>query len=804
VIVQELHTAWRGLLARPAFALLVIAVLATGLGCVLFVAGMINGLIVRPLPFDQPQHLFDAGLIDNDDAPDSESFDSLNADELLGWRDALGAQAEVAAYGQRTVNLSDGERPERHAGAAVSANLFATLGVAPMLGRDFSVADEQPGAPLVVLLSSELWRTRFGADRQIVGREVRVNTQPARIVGVMPDGVSFPFSEDVWIPATLARGDLGQQYAVVLRGREGVGQAALRAQLDGWLAGAMQRDPDRMRNRASAIGLQPLEYRFVDRANRSLFWAMAVAVILVLLIACANVTNLLLTQTANRQQELWVRSALGAGRRRLAVHLLAQTGLLAFLSVAVALPAAALMLDATVAVFSASQQDGPPRWMRFELDAGIVALAVIAAAATALLTAAIPAVRVGAGSDRGAGTRVHSGRGFARMSRTLVVAEVALSCALLIGASVLVQAILKLDRFDLGLRTDNVLSGRIALFQSRYPDDAAVRAYTDRLLRTLREDPLVADVSISSSLPGLMGENVDVLERGAAVPANGIANIGTSAVDAGFGRVMGATVVAGRFFDAADGDSGERRIVVDETFVRQFVPDGQAVGRRFVLDPASADSRREATVIGVIRAVQMDDIDDQREASVIELFDHSPKRYFSVLLRARGSSLDLSDHLMRVAAQIDADTPVYWIRGYEQVLNEATFGVRILSRIFAGFGLIALLMAAAGLYGVVAFAVAQRTREIGLRRALGAPDARVLASVAGRNLIQVGVGLALGLVLGLPFARWLSSPIAHLASVEPSAWLTVLATLALTSLFAVWIPARRALRVDPMVALRHD
>jgi hypothetical protein len=301
-----------------------------------------------------------------------------------------------------------------------------------------------------------------------------------------------------------------------------------------------------------------------------------------------------------------------------------------------------------------------------------------------------------------------------------------------------------------------------------------------------------------------MGANVDVLERGAPVPANGIANVGSSAVDAGFARAMGATIVAGRFFEAADRDSGERRIVVDETFVRQFVPDGNAVGRRFVLDPAGGESRREATVIGVIRPVQMDDIDDQREASVFELFGQSPARYFSVLLRARGSSLDLSDHLMQIAAGIDPDTPVYWLRSYEQVLNEATFGVRMLGRIFSGFGVIALLMAAAGLYGVVAFAVAQRTREIGLRRALGAPDARVLASVAGRNLIQVGAGLALGLALGLPFARWLASPIAHLAGVEASAWLSVVGALALTSMLAVWLPARRALRVDPMVALRHD
>lgn len=807
----EFRAALRSLRMRPAFSALVAGVLAVGLACVLFVAGMINGLIIAPLPFEAPERLYDAGLIDNDDAPDADDFDPLEPRMLLEWREQLAGIAEVAGLSQRTVNLSDGERPERFDGAAVTANLFPLLGVPPMLGRGFTSEDERPGAEPVVLLSERVWRDRYLADPAIVGREIRVNARPARVVGVMPPGFGYPYAEKIWVPATLAREDSGERYMTVLRRAPDASEAALRAALAAWFAEALRRDPERMRSEAREVGVQPLAWEFVDPPTRRLFWGMGAAVLLVLAIACANVTSLLLTQMAARRQELWLRSALGASRGRLALHLLAQTGLLATLALLVAVPLSQLLIEATIAAFEAAGDGALPVWMTFGLDARMIGFSIAAAAATALLTALLPAAQVGAAAGREAGTRVHSGRGFARAGRLLVIGEVALSCALLIAAGVMVQAIVRLDRFDLGLDTSNVLTARIGLFESAYPDAASRNRYVQRLRERLLADPEIESVTFSSSLPGLIGGNVDVLEQGRPRPQTGLADSGHSFVDEAFAATMRAQLRRGRWFNAGDFVPGTRDedgnrdgvIVVDETFARRFAPGTEVLGRRFALEGGSTGGTRYATVVGVVAPVQMDDIDDPVETAVFEPMRAAP-RFFSVLVRTHGEAMRHADDFVRAVAGIDPDTPAYWVRSYDAVLNQAVIGVRMLSRIFAGFGVVALVLAAAGLYGVVAFAVAQRTREIGVRRALGAPDARVFGSVASRSLWQVGAGLALGLVLGLPFASLIAAPIAHVAQLSAGTWLGVLVFLAGVSMLAIWLPARRALRVDPMTALRHD
>ena len=805
MFLTEFRNAWRELARRPAAALLVVGVLALGLGCMLFVAGMINGLVLKPLPFAAPERLYDAGLIDNDDAPDADHFDAIDARQLLEWRDHVGDLAQVAGVSSRTINLSAGERPERLNGAAVTANLFDALGVQPALGRGFTAQDEQPGAEGVAILSDRVWRERYAADPDIVGREIRVNAQPTRVVGVMPQGFVYPRLERVWIPATLSRTREGDSFEIVLRLNEEASVAQVRAALDGWYAQALQRDPERMRSAARGVGVQPLAYRMVNRTTRALFWVMGVAVALVLTVACANATSLLLTRMAARRHELWLRTAMGASRRRLAVQLLAQTGLLSLLALALALPISQVLIEVTVAGFSIGEE-GPPEWMSFAPDARMILFAAAAAAFTALLTAGLPALRAGYAAGRDGGDRLQSGRGLHRLIRMLVVGEVAMSCALLIGAAVMVHAIVRLDRFDLGLDTSRVLTARIGLFDGSYPDDAARRDYVERLREKLMRDPDVEAVTFSTSLPGLIGGNVDVLEHGLSRPQTGLPDAGHSLVDQGFADTLGARLVQGRWFHSGDfgplAAEADGVIVVDETFVHRFAPEGDALGRRFLLEGGSG-TPRHAVVIGVVRPIQMDDIDDPIEPAVLEPMRATP-HFFSVLVRTRGSPMHYADGMLRTVAEVDPDTPAYWVRSYDAVLNEAVIGVRMLSRIFTGFGAVALALALAGIYGVVAFAVAQRTREVGVRRALGAPDTKVIGAVAGRSLWQVGIGLALGLALGLPFAHLLASPISHIATVQTGVWIGVVTMLALVALLAVLLPARRALKVEPMAALRQE
>ena len=805
VLRHESRQALRTVAARPAFSALVVLVLAAGLGCVLYVAAMIEGMVLRPLPFAQPDRLLHAGLIDNDDAADSDDYDALDGNEFLDWREVMQGTAEVAGVQAATINFSDNERPERYDGAYASANLMRVLGVAPALGRDFLPAEEAPGAAPVVLLSDALWRARYQSDPGVVGRKVRVNARDATIIGVMPPRFSFPWDQVVWLNATPARGEVNESDLVaVLRLAAGRTEAQVRALAEGWLVDATQRNPERMRSRARGIGVEPLAYLFVDRETRALFGIMLAAVLLVLLLACANVANLLLTQLASRQQELAMRVAMGASGRRLALALLAQTGLLALVALALALPLASALLHGTLALFAASAQDGPPGWMQFGIGMPVVALAVAATAATVLAAGVLPAMRAASSRDLALreGGRGTDG-GFARASRWLVSGEIAASCALLIAAAVMVQAVRHMDRFDLGMRTDGVLTARVALFEGGYPDEAALREYAQRLLAELRADPAVVSASLGTSLPGLMGDNLDVLAQGAALPRDGLPNPGYSAVDPEFFSGMGLELVAGRFLAETDRADTDPVIVVDQTFVERIAGGGDVVGKRFVVDPL-APGARTATVVGVVRPVQMEDIDDAREPAFFAPWTQDPGRYFSIFVRTRGEPLAYAQRLREIAASLDGDTPMYWLRDYDQVLREATFGERVLARIFGAFGAVALLIAAAGLYGVVAFAVGQRTREIGVRRALGAPDGRVLRAVAGRSAIQVFAGLALGVALGIPFARLLAAQIPEAAQGAGAAGAAVVLLLAAVAAAAAWLPARRALRIEPLAALRHD
>jgi predicted permease len=802
----ELRNAWYAIAARPAFSALVVGVLAIGLGCVLYVAGMVNGLVVRPLPYADAERLIYAGLIDNDDPLDTDDFDALTVDEFLEWRERLAGSAEVAGFAVATINLGGDERPERFPGGIVTANAWSVLGVAPVLGRGFTPADEVPGAAPVVILSDVVWRTRYLADPGIVGRVVRVNARDATVVGVMPPDFSFPYQEQVWLPAEMVRGEVDPtDLDAMIRPAPGVDAFRVQTVLEGWLADARRADPEGMGSRARDIGIRPFSYLFVDGDTRGLFGVMFAAVLLVLLTACANAANLMLTRIAGRQQEFATRVALGASRNRVVMHQLAYTLLLSLAALALALPLGQGLVQATVAMFAQSAEDGPPRWMRFDLDANLVLLAIAAALATALLAGLLPALRAAQVSapQLHSGARTVSGGAFARASRALVVVEIALSCALLIAAFVLVQAIQRLDRFDLGLRTEGVLTARIALFGESYPDDESQRRYIDRLLQDLRADPGVAAASAGTSLPGLMGANTDVLAVGAPVPPEGLPNPGYSTVDERFLETMGGTLVAGRFFTEADDADSAPVIVVDQTFAERIAGGGEVLGKQYRVDALAADERT-ATVVGVIRPVQMEDIDDPREPAVFAPIRQDPFGFVSVFVRTRGEPMAFATRLREIVGAIDADTPAYWVRGYDEVLREATFGERVLLRVFGGFGIVALLLAIAGLYGVVAFSVEQRTREIGVRRALGAPDGRVLASVAGRSAGEIAAGLALGLAAGIPFAHLLAIQISEIVRVDTLTWLVVVIALGAASVLATCVPARRALRVDPMVALRHE
>ena len=806
-MLHEFRHALRGIIAQPGFSTLVIGVLALGLACVIFMLILIGSMVMRPLPFPEASQLQHVG-IDNGTSQIGR-LDPVRGGDVLPLRRSLEGVAEVSGFQEATINLSDLGKPERFDGAIVTGNLFSVLRVAPALGRDFNLADEKEGAPRVVMLSNALWTSRYGADPGVIGRQVRVNAKLATVVGVMPADFSYPRREVVWVPGQLSEGSkTDDTYVVVTRRNSGVADAAIKAGLDSWFADAARKEPEAFRH--SRIGVEPLEFLTVHAGTRSVLNVMLVSTLLVLLIACANAANLLLTRTLARQHELAIRVALGADRRRLSMHLIAQSLVLALIASAIALLLANLAAHLVDQAFRATA-DGPPLWIHFKIDANVVVMTLGAGILTALIAGLLPALRAGGSAMAGQlrDSARTTGGSSGRISRVLMVGEVALSLTLLIAVGALVRNVMALDRPDLGIDPKGILTARVALFESVYPSGAEQVQVFDRLVERLRSDPLVIDATAATNLPGLDGWTREVVADGqvvdhdAALPTTQFAS-----VDDGYLSTYGIQLVDGRFFDSRDSVDSTPVAVVDQRFADRYGAIDGVIGRRFRLDPESADQAM-VTIIGVISPIRLGNPVDTPAPSLLTPLRQQPARYVSLAVRTNGDPAAYAPRLVDAIRSIDADTPAYWVRTYEQVIRQATFDFRLLAVLFGTFGLLALALAGAGLFGVIAFNVGQRTREIGVRRALGASSGTVLRSVLARTSWQLGIGIAVGLGLGLALTSVLNNSM-HGIPGDTTAGNDVLGVIAaigvllLAATVAVVLPARRALRIDPMVALRHE
>ncbi|MEO7432177.1 MAG: ADOP family duplicated permease [Dokdonella sp.] len=801
-LLHDLRDAARGLIKRPAFSLLVIGVLGGGLTCVIFMLAMLNGFVLRPLPFDAPDQLLHAGLREDG----GNDLNPMGNHDLIAVQRRLADIAETAGFARSTMNLSDLDRPERSSGAFVSANLFRVLAVAPMLGRDFSDADARDGAPSVAMLSYELWQSRYGGDPAIVGRQMRVNAQPTTVIGVMPENFSYPNREVIWVAAHLFEGAKADDlsYWIVLRRHTGASDAAIDAGFASWFAQAVHDQPERYRGMQP--GIEPLAWFAVSRTIRTVLDIMLAAVVMVLLVACANAANLLLTRTLGRRHEFAVRAALGASRTRLVTQLVAECLLLSLIATVIALPLAHIGAQWQQGLMRAADF-GPPLWLHFDIDATVIALALGAALLTAALTGLLSALHVrdtAVADNLRDGTRSVAGGSFARISRILVIGEIALSCALLISVGTMVRGLAALDHVDLGIATDHLLTARLMLpaTSDATPADQ-VRLY-ERLGERLREDPGVVDATVGTATPGTnFNELHDVLPAGAVAGDAAQPQVLTGAVDDHFLAAYSIGLQQGRSFDSSDHPDGPRVAIVDQRFATRFGAGAGVLGRTFRLDPRDPKGAT-VTVVGVVPALRLNAPGDSAQPAMLFPLRQAPFRIANVAVRARDEPLAFAPRLNAIMRGVDADTPLYWVRDYAGVISSGTLGERTVAQSFSAFGLIALLLAGAGLYGVMAFSVGQRTREIGVRRALGAPAHRVLRHVFARSVVQLGIGLALGLAAGVPFAHLLTGSMPSIEGSNIAVVASVLAILILAALAAVVVPARRALRVDPTVALRHE
>ena len=802
---SDLRFACRMLWKDRWFSAAAIGALALGLGVNTTVFTIVNGVLIRGLPFpdaDRILHIETERLTDQDGM-------GVSRLDWQDWRQGARAFEELGAWSGGAMNVSEtGRLPERIRGTYISANTFRLLRQAPLRGRDFAPDEDRKGAEPVVILGYGIWRDRYGSDANIVGRVIRINEVPTTVVGVMPEGMKFPTNSDMWQPLVPRDGDEKRdtrRHQVFGRLKPGASQAQAEAELAGIAQRLARQYPDT--NKDLGVAVRTFNERFNGGRIRLVFLSLMGAVGFVLLIACANVANLLLSRSVNRMREVAVRVALGASRLRIVVQLLAESVLLASIGGVLGLALASI----GVRLFDRAVADvGKPYWITFSMDWMVFGFLAAVCVGTGIIFGIAPALQVSRTSVYDVlkqGGRGQSGGVRARrFTSVMVVFQIALTLVLLTGAGLMVRSFLKLYSFDPGLDGARMLTMRLNLPDRRYPDADARRLFHTRLSSALSAIPGTQSVTYASQAPleGGMRRPLEIDGRPVA-RVEDRPSVTTILVGDRYFETVGLSMRDGHDFTVRDGTAGAETAIVNARFVSRFFPTGDVLGRRVRLRVSDRDPGIWATIVGISPTVRQGDIQSIEPEAVVYLpYRLEPASYVTIIARGREEPSALSTPLRRAVQAIDPDLPVYDIQTFDALLAQTRWPYRVFGTMFVLFALIALVLSSVGIYAVMAYAVSQRRQEIGIRMALGAPSRTVAFGVLRGGLLQLTIGLALGLAGGYGVSQLLESLLVQMNPVDPVTFVSIVAILSAVTVAACVIPARRAARVDPLIALRAD
>ncbi|HEX5761255.1 MAG TPA: ABC transporter permease [Thermoanaerobaculia bacterium] len=810
-LVQDLRHTFRRWALRPGFAAAALVTIALGIGATTALFSVVRAVLWRPLPYADPERVV---VLWSPAFPDEDTW--LSWREIVEYRQAASSFAHLGAASDFAVNLTGDGEPERVAAAAATADAFTALGSPPLLGRTFTAAEDAAGGDQVVLLGYGLWRRRFGGDREIVGRAVRVNGEPHTVVGVMPPAFHLPLAfreeqpPELWVPLALGPDDLeswGDRYLHGfgrLRADVTAEEASRELERIGreWVAAGHVHDQRDRRFERAAVPVTDLVTRRVRPALRVLMGTVAC----ILLIACVNVTNLLLVAAEGRRREVGVAVALGAARRRLVAQLLTESLLLAGAGGALGLALAHAATRLLVALAPA----GIPRIETAALDAQTLLFAGAAVLAAGLLFGLAPALQLSrpdlAGVLQEGGRAATPGRRRQRVRRALVVVETALSVALLIGAGLLLRSLWRLRQVDLGLEPARVLTAQLSLPEATYPEGERIAGFYDRLVAEVEALPEVESAAAVRLLPltGEIGDWSITLEGRPHDPRenpNGDWQVATP----GYFETMGIRLVRGRLLADRDRAGVPFAAVVNRTMATRYWP-GEALGRRFRL--GTAPDRPWFTIVGVVADVHHNGVVEGPRAEMVlplaqfQVATGSLRRSMTLVAKSRAEPAALAASLRAVVRRLDPQLPVARVRTMEEVVGAALAQPRFTALLLALFAALALALAAVGLYGVIAYGVAARTHEIGIRLTLGSTRYGVLRLVLSEGMAMAAAGIGIGLALGRLLNRFLAGQIYGVTVDDPATFVAVPVLLAAVALAATWLPARRAAALDPAAALR--
>jgi putative ABC transport system permease protein len=808
-LLQDLRFAARLLRKSPAITAVSVLALTLGIGLTVTMYSIVYGALLRGLPFEDGDRIM--ALLESDAAQGPDDSRPASLHDYADWREQQRSFTDLAAYYAGTINMTSSERPERYDGAFVTASLLPLLGVQPLLGRGFTAEDDQPGAPYVVLLGHEVWQREFAGDPGVLGRTVRANGEPGTIIGVMPAGFRFPSEEDLWVPL---RGDPGRyprgggpSLTVIGKLAPGSSAESASADLSGIIARIAAEHPRPGVTEARGR-VQPFTKQFIGREATAMLFTMLGAVFLVLLIACANVANLLLSRAALRSKEVGIRTALGATRFRVVVQFLAEAVVLATVGAVLGLGVAWI----GITLFNnAIAPTNPPFWIQIRLDTPVLLFVVAVTAIASLVSGAVPAwqaARADVNEILKDESRGGSSFRMGRLSKSLVVLEIALSCGLLVGAGLMIKSVTKLRNFDLGFPAETVFTARVGVPEVEYATPEQQLRFFQDVRERVAAIPGITAAGLTSNLPvtGSPRPQLGIDGVPYADPDRDRPRAGRIAVSPGFFETFETPILAGRDFSTGDGADALPVAIVNESFAARHFPGESPLGRRVQFaSPAGAEIPAPwLTVVGVVPDMYVSGVDNEYPEAVYLPYTQAPARFMSIVVRGGPEPLAVTSQVRDAVAAVDADVPLYFVQTLAASIAQNTWFYRVFGTLFMVFGLVALLLAAMGLYAVMSFSVSRRTREVGVRMALGARIGSVVGLIFRQAMVQIAIGLVLGLGLAAAVSRLLTMLLFGVHPRDPVIFGSIVLLLMGTGVIAAVVPARRAAMIEPLAALRQD
>ncbi len=774
-ILQDLKFAARRLIRDRRFTLAAVAALALGIGATSAVFTLVNAVLLRTLPFDDPDRVM---IINTRDAQ-GRTF-GVSEPDFEDWRRATRTFSGISLVQMGAVNFSADERqPDQYDGVYISWNGFSLIGTHATVGREFSAEDDRPGAPAVVLLSHSIWQSRYGGDRSVIGRTIRVNSEPATIIGVMAPGMEFPFNSDVWLPlaqrptAQTRAGRAGRLLMSYGRLADGMTIEQARSEMSSITEALAGQFPDT--NKGVTAVVTPFAEQVIGNEIRVLFWSLMGAVAFVLLIACANVANLLLARAADRSREIAVRVSIGATRWRIVKQLLVESVLLAFVAGVVGLGLA----YAGVRWFDNTTADiGKPYWMVFTMDPTVFVFFAAVCLLTGIVFGLAPALYVSRTSVsevmKDGGRAGSAGLRARRWTTALIVAELTLTLVLLSGAGLMMRSFMNLYRMDIGIDTSRLVAMSLIFPTRTYASLESRALFLQRLDDRLSGISAIEGASTTNYLPfsGASQRRFEIDGRsdmtGEQRPLVGMVAVGSKYFDA-----LGVRMRRGRAFNATDGEPGREAMIINQRLAEMHFRGEDPVGKRIRLindgNIPGAPKFYQATVVGVSPTIRQRGM--ERDPDPVVYITHAQNALMAMsanlLVRARGNPVAVTALLRQEISAMDPDVPVTNIRTMDEILARNRWPQRTFGTMFLVFAVIAIVLAAVGLYSVTAYSVAQRTQEIGIRMALGAEGQQVRWLILRRGMIELGVGLCLGIAAALGTGRLLQGMLVGTGPADP-------------------------------------